>query len=52
MLLARFPKPPTTTPALRPVTGAGTFDRRRRSYRDNLLVSAVIAAEPQAEAGR
>jgi hypothetical protein len=59
--LARFPKPalpadqvygPTAAPALRLVTCAGTFDHRRRSYRDNLLVSAVIAAEPQAGAGR
>jgi hypothetical protein len=59
--LASFPKPalpadqvygPTTAPALRLITCAGTFDHRRRSYRDNLLVSAAIAAEPQARAGR
>jgi Sortase domain len=59
--LARFPKPalpadqvygPTTAPALRLITCAGTFDHWRRSYRDNLLVSAAIAAEPQAGAGR
>ena len=31
----------TTTPALRLVTCAGTFDRSRRSYRDNLVVSAT-----------
>jgi hypothetical protein len=58
--LASFPKPalpagqvygPTTAPALRLITCAGTFDHRRRSYRDNLLVSA-IAAGPQAQAGR
>lgn len=54
--LARYPKPdlpgdqvygPTTAPALRLITCAGTFDRERRSYRDNLVVSATIAAEPQ-----
>jgi hypothetical protein len=59
--LARFPKPalpadqvygPTAAPALRLITCAATFDRRRRSYRDNLLVSAAIVAEPQARAGR
>jgi hypothetical protein len=59
--LARYPKPalpgdqvygPTTTPALRLITCAGTFDRDRRSYRDNLLVTAAIAAEPEPEAGR
>jgi sortase (surface protein transpeptidase) len=31
----------TTTPALRLITCAGTFDRSRRSYRDNLVVSAT-----------
>ena len=31
----------TTTPALRPITYAGDFDRSRRSYRDNLVVSAI-----------
>jgi hypothetical protein len=59
--LARFPKPalpadqvygPTTAPALRLITCAGAFDHRRRSYRDNLLVSAAIAAGPQARADR
>jgi hypothetical protein len=59
--LARIPKPalpadqvygPTTAPALRLITCAGTFDHRRRSYRDNLLVSAAIAAGPQARADR
>ena len=43
---------PTTAPALRLVTCAGSFDRRRRSYRDNLVVSAAIAAEPHPGAGR
>jgi hypothetical protein len=41
---------PTTAPALRLVTCAGSFDTERRSYRDNLVVSAGIAAA--AEAGR
>jgi Sortase domain len=59
--LASFPKPalpadqvfgPTTAPALRLITCAGTFDRRQRSYRDNLLVSAAIAAETHAVAER
>jgi len=59
--LASFPKPalpadqlygPTTAPALRLITCAGTFDRRRRSYRDNLLVSAAIAADAHAVAER
>jgi LPXTG-site transpeptidase (sortase) family protein len=31
----------TTAPALRLITCAGTFDRSRRSYRDNLVVSAT-----------
>jgi sortase (surface protein transpeptidase) len=31
----------TTTPALRLITCAGTFDRSRHSYRDNLVVSAT-----------
>jgi sortase (surface protein transpeptidase) len=31
----------TTTPALRLITCAGTFDRSSRSYRDNLVVSAT-----------
>ena len=48
--LASYPKqslPPdavygtTTTPALRLITCAGTFDRSSRSYRDNLVVSAT-----------
>jgi Sortase domain len=59
--LARHPKPDlpadqlygaTTTPALRLITCAGSFDHRRRSYRDNLVVSATIAAEPHPGAGR
>jgi Sortase domain len=59
--LASFPKPdlpaelvygPTTAPALRLVTCAGSFDRRRGSYRDNLVVSAAIAATPHRGAGR
>jgi hypothetical protein len=59
--LARYPKPdlpaervygPTTAPALRLITCAGSFDRRRRSYRDNLVVEATIAAEPHPGAGR
>ena len=48
--LASYPKqslPPdavygaTTTPALRLITCAGSFDRSSRSYRDNLVVSAT-----------
>jgi hypothetical protein len=48
--LASYPKqslPPdavygaTTTPALRVITCAGSFDRSSRSYRDNLVVSAT-----------
>jgi len=35
----------TTAPALRLITCAGTFDRARRSYRDNLVVSAVRVAD-------
>jgi hypothetical protein len=59
--LARYPKPdlpaervygPTTAPALRLITCAGSFDHRRRSYRDNLVVSATIAAGPQPGVGR
>jgi hypothetical protein len=59
--LASYPKPevpaervygPTTAPALRLITCAGSFDRRRRSYRDNLVVEATIAAEPRPGAGR
>jgi Sortase domain len=48
--LARYPKRellddevfgPTTTPALRVITCAGDFDRSRRRYGDNLVVSAI-----------
>ena len=35
----------TTTPALRLITCAGTFDRSRRSYLDNLVVSATRVAD-------
>jgi hypothetical protein len=42
---------PTTAPALRLVTGAGAFDRERRSYRDNLVVEAAIAADPDPRRG-
>ena len=35
----------TTAPALRLITCAGTFDRSRHSYRDNLVVSATRAAD-------
>jgi sortase (surface protein transpeptidase) len=35
----------TTAPALRLITCAGTFDRARGSYRDNLVVSAVRVAD-------
>jgi sortase (surface protein transpeptidase) len=43
----------TTAPSLRLVTCAGTFDRARHSYRDNLVVSAVRVADGgRAEAGR
>jgi sortase (surface protein transpeptidase) len=43
----------TTTPALRLITCAGTFDRSRHSYRDNLVVSATrIADGPGAGASR
>jgi sortase (surface protein transpeptidase) len=44
----------TTAPALRLITCAGTFDRARHSYRDNLVVSAVRIADGhgRAEAGR
>jgi sortase (surface protein transpeptidase) len=35
----------TTTPALRLITCAGSFDRTRRSYRDNLVVSATWVAD-------
>jgi hypothetical protein len=44
----------TTAPALHLITCAGTFDRARRSYHDNLVVSAVRVADGQGrgEAGR
>jgi Sortase domain len=43
----------TTAPVLRLITCAGSFDRARRSYRDNLVVSARIADAPaRPEAGR
>jgi sortase (surface protein transpeptidase) len=43
----------TTAPALRLITCAGTFDRARHSYRDNLVVSAVRVADGRgAGAGR
>jgi sortase (surface protein transpeptidase) len=35
----------TTAPALRLITCAGSFDRSRRSYRDNLVVSATRVAD-------
>ena len=35
----------TTAPALRLITCAGTFDRSRHSYRDNLVVSATRVAD-------
>ena len=59
--LASYPKrslPPdavygaTTTPALRLITCAGTFDRAQNSYRDNLVVSAIRVADGGTEAGR
>jgi hypothetical protein len=44
----------TIAPALRLIACAGTFDRARHSYRDNLVVSAVRVADggKRAEAGR
>jgi Sortase domain len=42
---------PTTAPALRLVTCAGAFDLERRSYRDNLVVEAAIAADPDPRRG-
>jgi sortase (surface protein transpeptidase) len=36
---------PTTAPSLRLITCAGTFDRARGSYRDNLVVSARIIGD-------
>jgi sortase (surface protein transpeptidase) len=35
----------TTAPVLRLITCAGSFDRSRRSYRDNLVVSATRVAD-------
>jgi hypothetical protein len=40
----------TTAPALRLITCAGSFDRARRSYRDNLVVSARVTDAPPARA--
>jgi len=47
----------TTAPSLRLITCAGSFDRARSSYRENLVVSAMAAGDPArdgtgAEAGR
>jgi sortase (surface protein transpeptidase) len=42
----------TTAPVLRLITCAGTFDRARHSYRDNLVVSAVRVADGGPEVGR
>jgi sortase (surface protein transpeptidase) len=42
----------TTAPVLRLITCAGTFDRDRRSYRENLVVSATRVADGGSEAGR
>jgi sortase (surface protein transpeptidase) len=60
--LARYPKwalpddevyGATTAPDLRLITCAGDFDRDRRSYRDNLVVSATRVPDGDgAEAGR
>jgi sortase (surface protein transpeptidase) len=41
----------TTAPVLRLITCAGAFDRARRSYRENLVVSAVRVADGGKEAG-
>jgi sortase family protein len=41
----------TTAPALRLITCAGTFDRSRRSYRDNLVVSARVVGDPRPGSG-
>jgi hypothetical protein len=43
--------PPPAAPALRLVTCAGAFDREQRSYRDNLVVEAAIAADPAPRRG-
>jgi sortase (surface protein transpeptidase) len=42
----------TTAPVLRLITCAGTFDRAKRSYRENLVVSATRVADGGTEAGR
>ena len=42
----------TTAPVLRLITCGGTFDRARRSYRENLVVSATRVADGGTEAGR
>jgi sortase (surface protein transpeptidase) len=42
----------TTAPVLRLITCAGTFDRARRSYRENLVVSPTRVADGGTEAGR
>jgi sortase (surface protein transpeptidase) len=42
----------TTAPALRLVTCAGAFDRSRRSYRENLVVTAGLAGVPGQGRGR
>jgi hypothetical protein len=42
----------TTAPVLRLITCAGSFDRARRSYRENLVVSAVRVADGGREAVR
>jgi hypothetical protein len=43
----------STAPSLRLITCAGDFDRARRSYRDNLVVSAQVVgdADPAGRAG-
>jgi sortase (surface protein transpeptidase) len=42
----------TTAPVLRLITCAGIFDRDQRSYRDNLVVSAIRVADGGDKAGR
>ena len=42
----------TTAPVLRLITCAGTFDRAQRSYRENLVVSAIGVADGGTETGR
>ena len=42
----------TTAPVLRLITCAGTFDRSRHSYRENLVVSANRVADAGGEVGR